>query len=132
MIQAHDNPKQALKRMLANGPMTGMPRRPGDQEILARLAAARLEPGKTYTEGEVNVALEAWLESFTEPYGIDHVTLRRLLVDRGLLVRTKSGSTYEVNRDAPQDLEGFRDIEPARMLERVREEREERKKRRRD
>lgn len=132
MIQAHDDPRRVLKRMLANGPMTGMPKRPGDQEILARLAAARFEPGKVYAEGEVNEVLEAWLESFTEPYGIDHVTLRRLLVDRRLLVRTKSGSTYEVNGEARQELEGFHDIDPARMLERVREEREARKQRRPD
>jgi len=131
MIQTHDDPRQVLKRMLANGPMTAMPKRPGDQEILARLAAARFEPGKIY-EGEVNEALEAWLESFTEPYGIDHVTLRRLLVDRRLLVRTKSGSTYEVNPEARQELEGFGDIDPARMLSRVREEREARKQRRPD
>jgi hypothetical protein len=132
MIQAHDDPRRALKRMLANGPMTALPKRPGDQEILARLAAARFEAGKTYGEGEVNGTLEAWLDSFTEPHGIDHVTLRRLLVDLRLLVRTRSGSSYEVNRDARQALELFRDIDPAAVLVGVREEREARKKRRPD
>ena len=130
MIQAHDDPRRALKRMLANGPMTALPKRPADQELLARLAAARFDAGKIYGEGEVNDTLEAWLDSFTEPYGIDHVTLRRLLVDLRLLVRTRSGSSYEVNREARQALELFRDIDPAAVLVRVREEREARKKRR--
>jgi hypothetical protein len=132
MIQTHDDPRKALKRMLANGPMTAMPKRSGDQDILARLAAARFEPGRMYTEGEVNVALEAWLESFTDRYGIDHVTLRRLLVDRRLLVRTKSGSTYELSEAARQDLERFHEIDPAQVLVRAREEREARKQRRPD
>lgn len=54
MIQAHDDPRQVLKRMLAPGPMTAMPKRPDEQEILARLAAGRFQPEKVYAEGAVN------------------------------------------------------------------------------
>jgi len=130
MIQTHEDSRRALKRMLANGPMTALPKRPSDQEILALLAAARFAPGKTYTEAEVNDVLESWLGTFTEPYGIDHVTMRRLLVDSWLLRRTSSGSRYEVSPARTRELEGVRDIEPRGILEAVQVEREARKSRR--
>lgn len=117
----------ALKRLLANGPLTALPRRPSDQRLLATLAAARFEPHKPYREGEVNEILEGWLGTFCEPYGIDHVTLRRLTVDLRLLSRTASGSTYEVKRTMAGEAAEARAIEPARLLAEVRSERESRK-----
>jgi len=116
-----------LKRMLANGPLTGIPKRPGDQELLARLAAARLDAGGEYTEREVNERLREWLATFVEPYGIDHVTLRRMIVDARLLVRTKSGSCYRVNEAKLDELRGLDEVEPAQVLIAVRQERAARK-----
>lgn len=114
----------ALKRMLANGPLTAIPKRPSDQELLLALAAARFEPQKAYGETEVNEILQSWLEKFCDPHGIDHVTLRRMLVDARLLSRTKSGSTYHLDKPRPEELAS---IEPAKILEQVRTERETRK-----
>jgi len=116
----------ALKRMLANGPLTAIPKRPGDQRVLLSLAAAQFEAQKTYREREVNDILQAWLETFCDPDGIDRVTLRRMLVDARLLSRTKSGSTYSVNRPGTDELTS---IEPAKILEEVRSQREARKRR---
>ncbi|HET9578881.1 MAG TPA: DUF2087 domain-containing protein [Usitatibacter sp.] len=121
--------QRSLARMLANGPMTAVPKRPADQELLGLLAAARFEPRRGYREREVNEMLESWLATFTEPYGIDHVTLRRLLVDLRLLVRTTSGSLYELDEARLAQLEGLRDIDPAQVLSDVRAERERRKRR---
>ena len=117
----------ALRRMLANGPLTNIPKRPGDQELLARLAAARFDPGRDYTEAEVNETLKAWLATFVEPYGIDHVTLRRMLVDTRLLVRPKDGARYALDSARLPEAAALSDIEPARVLDEVREQREERK-----
>src|ERR1700752_2979074 len=101
---------RVLKRMLANGPLTAVPKRPSDQQLLVTLAAARFHPGKTYRESEVNETLKAWIDTFCEPYGIDHVTLRRMLVDSRLLEPTTSGSTYRIN---PQR---FAEAEPVKTL----------------
>ena len=115
----------ALKRLLANGPLTGMPTRRDDLELLLQLAAARFESGKTYSEKNVNELLRDWLGTFSEPYGIDHVSLRRELVDARLLARDASGSAYRINarrlrRDVPE-------AAPADILAAMREDRAARK-----
>lgn len=123
MTKPHDDAHAALKRMLANGPLTGVPKRPADEALLVQLTAARFEPGRDYSEAEVNEVLVAWLETFCEPYGIDHVTMRRMLVDARLLVRDKSGAAYRVDDSKIERLP----FEPAAILAEVRAERAERK-----
>ena len=119
-----------LRRLLANGRLTAMPKRPADQDLVARLAAARFEPGHEYSEAEVNERLVAWLERLCEPFGVDHVTLRRLLVDSRLLVRTSTGSLYRLNEARSAELDGLATIDPVRILEGIAAERAERKSRR--
>lgn len=126
-MQHREQTHRALKRMLANGPLTAVPKRPSDQQLLLELAAAQFEPGRNYREQEVNETLEAWLATFCEPDGIDHVTLRRMLVDSKLLSRTKSGSTYRVSPQKVRESEEAETIEPAAILAEVRGERESRK-----
>lgn len=116
-----------LKRLLANGPLTAVPRRPADQNLLVALAAAQFEAQATYRESEVNEKLRTWLTTFCEPFGIDHVTLRRLLVDSRLVSRTSSGSTYRINPERIGELEAVRAVEPVRVLAEIRSERESRK-----
>jgi hypothetical protein len=117
-----------LKRLLANGPLTAVPKRPADQQLLMDLAVAQFEPGRTYSEAEVNETLKAWIDTFCEPYGIDHVTFRRMLVDARMIARTKSGSTYHVNRASIPDVPAA--MAPAAMLAEIRNERESRKRQR--
>lgn len=119
-----ENSQRALRRLLANGPLTAIPKRPADQELVLQLAASRFEPGKAYRESEVNEELSRWLETFCEPFGIDHVTVRRLMVDSRLLARDKAGSTYRVVRTRTPRL----DVEPAQVLAEIKAERKARKK----
>ena len=119
--------ERALKRMLANGPLTAIPRRPQDQDLLALMAAARFEPGTTYREAEVNDMLTAWLATFSAPYGIDHVTLRRMMCDARLLNRTPSGSTYAVNEAKAAQIAAVARFVPAEVLDAVQSERQRRK-----
>jgi hypothetical protein len=122
--------ERALKRLLANGRLTSLPKRPADQQVLAVLAAAQLDSHRSCVESEVNAQLGAWLEVISEPFGIDHVTLRRMLVDSGFLKRTHSGSAYKVNADKLPDIEAVKNIDPAEVLAQVREERDARKRKR--
>jgi hypothetical protein len=101
----------ALKRLLANGPLTGFPTRRTDQDLLLRLAAARFDQERPYTEAEVNEILTTWLATFCAPYGIDHVSMRRYLVDARLLVRDTAGSSYRVAARASQE-----QADPAQVL----------------
>ena len=112
----------ALKRLLANGPLTAYPTRRSDQELLLRLAAARFDYWRAYSEAEVNDTLTAWLDTFCAPYSIDHVSMRRYLVDARLLARDTSGTIYRLTAPAP-DVEE----EPAEVLAQIQRERAERK-----
>ena len=121
------DPRKTLRRLLANGPLTAMPRRPADAELLLRLAAARFEAARTYTEEQINEVLQAWLETISAPYGIDHVSLRRYLVDMQFLLRDPSGSTYALN---PGKDRRVVEADPAEILADIQRERAARKRRR--
>ena len=132
MIQPRDETHRALKRMLSNGPLAAVPKRPSDQQLLVAMAAAQLEPGQDYSEGEVNEKLLAWIETFCEPHGPDHVTLRRMLVDSRLISRTKSGSAYRLNAERLAEIEAVASVDPGEVLEEIRVERESRKRQHED
>jgi hypothetical protein len=120
-------PQDALKRLLANGPLTGWPRRPADQDLLVALTGARFEVGRDYREDEVNEIVKEWLATFSAPYGIDHVSMRRALVDARWLVRDTAGVAYRRNAGKPALPEA--DVEPARLLAEIQAERDARKRR---
>ena len=127
MIASRETVQRSLKRMLANGPLTAMPKRSADQALLAVLAASRFETGRDHVEHEVNDRLADWLATISDPYGIDHVTLRRLLVDSRLLGRTTSGSSYRVNPARAAEIAALRDVDPAGVLAAIADERDRRK-----
>jgi len=122
--------RRDLKRLLANGRLIAMPKRPSDQELVAVLAASRFDPQKSYSEAAVNEQLAGWLVSISEEFGIDHVSLRRLLVDLRLLVRTSSGSAYRVNEAKAADLDAVRALDPAAVADEIQAERSRRKRQR--
>lgn len=119
----------ALRRNFANGALAHLPTRESDMAILVALAAARLRTGRTYREAEVNGVLRDWLAGFCTAGGPDHVTLRRCLVDAGLLTRSRDGSSYQrgPGRSVPTIAAEALAVEPAAVLEEVRREREGRK-----
>jgi hypothetical protein len=83
-----------LTRLLRNGPIEQLPKKQAEADILFALAAAALDSGRTYDEHGINDHLTAWLERFASPFGVDHVTVRRSMVDAGFLNRNASGGSY--------------------------------------
>jgi hypothetical protein len=73
-----------------------LPRRRRDREILMKSIRMRVEPGRVYSEIEVNALLQAWQREVAPALEVDHVTLRRLLVDYGELERSRDGSAYRL------------------------------------
>lgn len=59
--------------------------------MLRHIADHAFERGASYSEQEVNDRLRRWCEGSRE---IDHVALRRYLVDLNLLVRDNDNCTY--------------------------------------
>ena len=72
------------------------PRSGDDREILFQSIVLTLDSGRSYTEREINDALQAWNRDVAPAIEIDHVTLRRKLVDYGRLERTADGRAYRV------------------------------------
>ena len=62
--------RRALKRLLANGRLTALPKRPADQELLVAMAASRIEAHRSFHEREVNERLRSWLETISAPIKI--------------------------------------------------------------
>jgi hypothetical protein len=67
---------------------------PGRNRLKARLAAlhyivAAFEAGVCYTESDVNVAIRG-----RNPFDIDHVQPRRMMVDYAMLDRAANGTRY--------------------------------------
>jgi hypothetical protein len=75
-----------------------MPKKLLDQHVLFFSATLALEPGRVYTEKEINEILGAWSTRFGGNFDLDHVTLRRYLVDAGYLERDDSGASYRLGQ----------------------------------
>ena len=73
------------------------PKKPESIHILLISAAIAFDLGHEYSEAEVNTILEHWVEEFGRGCGLDHVTIRRLLIDEGYLRRDAAGKKYAAN-----------------------------------
>lgn len=102
-----------------------------DQHILFVSAVQAIEPGCRYSESELNEALKPWSATFGDGFGLDHVTLRRYLIDEGYLLRDAAGMDYSLNTEDPPTTydPGIADLDHASMLEDALQEREERRRR---
>ena len=61
-------------------------RKAAKRKIQVDRAATIFEPGKRYTETEINILLMQLFE--------DHVFARRMMIEYNILDRTSNGSTY--------------------------------------
>jgi len=87
---------ERLCRVGAGRGPRGFPRGQRDRDILVQSIVLMLDASRAYSELEINEALRAWRRDVAPAIEIDHVTLRRRLVDIGRLERTPDGATYRV------------------------------------
>jgi hypothetical protein len=83
---SHGDGRDGAGTYFRRGRLTAIP---GDPKVRARVllvVADSLTPGKVYSEPQVNAVCGEWFD--------DWVTLRRALVDEGLLTRDHSGTAY--------------------------------------
>jgi len=92
--------KKRLAQLCLTARTVEMPRRQRDRHILLKALSLHFEPGRFYTEPEVNRVIENWLNRVGQSLEIDHVTLRRALVDEAYLTRAPAGEAYQVGRPA--------------------------------
>jgi hypothetical protein len=89
--------EERLAAICLGGAGTAFPRRIRDRHILYRSIIQRLDLARKYPEGELNEALQQWLLDIGTSLDIDHVTLRRYLIDERYLSRDANGNAYQVN-----------------------------------
>ncbi len=78
-----------IRRFLdEKGRVTAMPSKRTLQSAVLAYLAEKFEPGRDYTEKEVNAVCAAW-----HTFG-DFYRVRRDLVDHGFLARERDGSRY--------------------------------------
>ncbi|MEZ4768794.1 MAG: DUF2087 domain-containing protein [Caldilineales bacterium] len=76
------------------------PRKPQDRIVFLGALSVFLLKRESYSEPALNGAIAGWLRSFDAATTLDHVTLRRYLVDAGFLLRDEAGLGYSVDRPA--------------------------------
>ena len=79
-----------------------LPKKALDLNILLLSAVLGLESGREYSEGELNAELQRWILEFGRNFGLDHVTLRRFLIDEKYLRRDPAGKAYQLNPAGPR------------------------------
>ncbi len=86
------------KRLVAlcRGTDSGLTRKHRDRHIIFRSIVQTLDAKITYSEQTLNEGLKAWASEVGMGIAVDHVTLRRYLVDAGYLCRDRQGTTYRV------------------------------------
>jgi hypothetical protein len=121
--------EKVLRRLFKAGVMRRIPKNRKDAEIFLALAASSFDPRVTYSETEVNEHLVDWMAGFTRPVNLDHVTVRRYLVDFYFLLRDSSGSSYTTNQTIINTTiePEARSVQPRYILEDVQRERQLRK-----
>lgn len=83
---------QALYRALPDGRLQRIPRHPRHRDILLAIVALPMLRRYPYPEREINEFLQARLAQLRAK--VDHVTLRRSLVDLGFVRRNRTGTRY--------------------------------------
>ena len=86
--------KKRLAQLCLTSNSPEMPRRQRDRQIVLKSIALCLAKDRTYTEQEINSALAAWIGEVAHSLEVDHVTLRRSLIDEKYVERSEDGSLY--------------------------------------
>jgi predicted transcriptional regulator len=93
-IEALDLPeedRQILRDYTVNGRLSRLPGKQKKLLVILRWLATKFEPGRTYTEAEVNAVIKTAHD--------DYAGLRRDLVDMGFLRRERGGGKYWLTPD---------------------------------
>ena len=91
-----DEFKKRIVQLCLTARTVELPRRLRDRHILLKALSLRFDADRIYTETEVNGLIESWLSEVGQSLEIDHVTLRRTLIDEGYLRRDLDGVSYQL------------------------------------
>ena len=73
-----------------------LPKKRIDRHILFISSTLKLAADRQYTESELNDELRKWTTLFGSNFYLDHVSLRRFLVDEQYIKRDTAGGSYHL------------------------------------
>lgn len=79
----------------------GFPKQRLDRHILFISSILKIDNKRQYSESELNDVLRVWTTRFGANFGLDHVTLRRFLIDEKYIKRDAAGMSYELGTTDP-------------------------------
>jgi hypothetical protein len=103
--------KKRLAQLCLTSKTVELPRRQRDRHILLKSVSLYFEPGRSYTESEINRVIEKWLTEVGQSLELDHVTLRRTLVDEGYLTRSATGGSYQIEHSSDVQVHFAADVD---------------------
>jgi hypothetical protein len=74
----------------------GLPRRQRDRHVLLKAVVLSIGQGRKLSEKVLNDSLRSWLNAVGAHVSMDHVSLRRYLIDGGYIARDRAGREYTV------------------------------------
>ena len=121
--------EQLLSRLLKGGPLRRLPRTQSETAVVLALGASMVDPQRGYDEVEISRVIMEWMSGFCDQNRLDHVTMRRYMVDHRLLQREAQGAGYRANQTIIGTIiePSARSTIPGDILDRLTIERAERK-----
>ena len=107
-----------------------MPKKSIDQHVLFKSAVLLFGSNGPFSQKEVNEKLQYWLLAISKFKNIDHVSLRRYLIDATYLERSINGGVYTIPLDGRRQMkfeESINDLDIELVLESNKEEIEKKK-----
>lgn len=78
-----------------------LPKKRNELQMLLLSTTLDLDADESYSESQINGNLRRWISRFGADLTIDHVTLRRYLVDELILRRDQFGTSYSLASENP-------------------------------
>ena len=85
---------ERLVELCLRSGLTGLPRNQENRLVLLKSVTLTLDRDAQYAEREIDELLQSWLVHIGRSIRLDHVNLRRRLVDERFLERTRDGYVY--------------------------------------
>lgn len=94
---AQDEFEKRVIDLLVRSSLYELPSKRKDLLIILKTIASQFKDG-SFTEKEINEVIKDFISKIPR-LKVDHVKIRRALIDEGFLKRTPSGSVYTIDKD---------------------------------
>jgi len=119
-----------LNKLCGKNDLIQFPKKYTDRLVLLGSIVLSLKPQKQYSEKLINENIIEWISKMADKSYLDYVTLRRYLIDFGLLERDPAGRKYYVAESKIDQIfeKSIREIDTFSLIKEFRAQRETRRK----